>query len=138
MLVPQEELDVIYDVDVVVIGGGAAGVCAAVSSARNGAKTLLIEQRGCAGGTGAFTAIPAFCPYTDGINIVSRGIAYEILQKVKEQSNDECREMNKDKLDWVTIDTEVYKRVCDQLLVESNVEILFHTVCSRVLYTDSK
>lgn len=137
MLVPQEELDVIYDVDVVVIGGGAAGVCAAVSSARNGAKTLLIEQRGCAGGTGAFTAIPAFCPYTDGVNIVSRGIAYEILEKVKEQSNEECRETNKDKLDWVTIDTEVYKRVCDQLLMESSVNVLFHTVCSRVLYTDT-
>lgn len=137
MLVPQEELDIIYDADVVVIGGGAAGICAAVAAARNGAKTVLIEQRGFAGGTGAFTAIPAFCPYTDGVNIVSRGIAYEILDTVKKQSNEECRQMNEDKLDWVTIDTEVYKRVCDELLISSGVEVLFHTICSRVLYTDN-
>lgn len=60
MLIPQEELKVIYDVDVVVIGGGAAGISAAIAASRNGAQTLLIEQRGFAGGTGAFMPIPAF------------------------------------------------------------------------------
>lgn len=134
MLVPQENLEVSYDVDVVVVGGGAAGVSAAIASARNGAHTLLIEQRGFAGGTGAFMPIPAFCPYTDGIHIVSQGIAYEILEKVKKESNEECQRMNRDKLDWVTIDTEVYKRVCDDLLLSSGVQCLFHTQCVRVLY----
>lgn len=133
MLIPQEELEVIYDVDVVVIGGGAAGISAAVAASRSGAKTLLLEQRGFAGGTGAFMPIPAFCPYTDGIHIVSQGIAYEILEKVKQQSNIECQIMNKDKLDWVTIDTEVYKRVCDDMLTSNNVEILFHTLCTQVI-----
>ena len=136
MLIPQEELKVIYDVDVVVIGGGAAGISAAVAASRNGAQTLLLEQRGFAGGTGAFMPIPAFCPYTDGVHIVSQGIAYEILDKVKKQSNAECQRMNKDKLDWVTIDTEVYKRVCDEMLTSSGVEILFHTLCTQVLCED--
>ena len=36
--------------DVIVCGGGPSGVAAAVSCARNGAKTLLIEQGGCLGG----------------------------------------------------------------------------------------
>lgn len=133
MLVPQEELEVVFDGDVVVIGGGAAGISAAVSAARNGSKTLLIEQRGFAGGTGAFMPIPAFCPYSDGKNIVSQGIAYEILQKTLSESNCECQKMNQNKLDWVTIDTEAYKRVCDDLLMTSHVNVLYHTTCIRVL-----
>ena len=39
------------DFDVAVCGGGIAGVCAAISSARSGAKTILIERSGSLGGT---------------------------------------------------------------------------------------
>ena len=39
-----------FDTEVLVIGGGPAGVCAAISSARMGAKTLLVEQGGFCGG----------------------------------------------------------------------------------------
>ena len=38
------------DAEVVVAGGGPAGVCAAVSAARMGAKTVLVERFGCLGG----------------------------------------------------------------------------------------
>ncbi len=136
MLVPQEDLEVIFDGDVVVIGGGAAGIAAAVSAARNGAKTLLVEQRGFAGGTGAFMPIPAFAPYTDGIHVVSKGIAFEILEKTLKESNKDLQQMNGDNLDWVTIDTEAYKRVCDELIQSNNVEVLFHTSCIRTLCED--
>ena len=37
--------------DAVVCGGGIAGVCAAVSAARNGINVLLVESSGCLGGT---------------------------------------------------------------------------------------
>ena len=44
------EIPVVYDVDVVVAGGGPAGVSAAIAAARGGAETLLVERYGHLGG----------------------------------------------------------------------------------------
>ena len=47
---PEKSVPVVYDVDVVVAGGGIAGVMAALAAARNGAKTLVIDRFGSLGG----------------------------------------------------------------------------------------
>jgi hypothetical protein len=47
---PQRETPVVEEADVVVCGGGPAGVSAAIAAARAGAKTRLIELHGCLGG----------------------------------------------------------------------------------------
>src|SRR5580698_2822756 len=71
------------EADVLVCGGGCAGLAAALSSARNGAKTVLIERAGFAGGI--ITAVGL--PYFDGISnikdsrIIVRGIGFELLEK---------------------------------------------------------
>lgn len=58
---PVKEIRVIEECDVVVVGGGPGGIGAAVSAARNGANTVLIERYGYAGGMstgGLVTIIP--------------------------------------------------------------------------------
>jgi ribulose 1,5-bisphosphate synthetase/thiazole synthase len=45
-----KDLPIARDVDVLVIGGGPAGIGAALAAARNGAKTLVVEQFNCLGG----------------------------------------------------------------------------------------
>ncbi len=47
---PQREIDVIHEADVIVVGGGPAGIGAALASGRNGAKTVVIDRFGCLGG----------------------------------------------------------------------------------------
>src|SRR5688572_20585172 len=71
------------ETDVLVCGGGCAGTAAALSAARNGAKTLLIEKAPFAGGIITCVGLPFF----DGVadikthRIVVRGIALELLSK---------------------------------------------------------
>ena len=47
--------------DVAVVGGGSAGLAAAVTAAREGARTILIERHGCMGGMGTASLVHTFC-----------------------------------------------------------------------------
>ena len=47
---PARKTPVAEEVDVLVLGAGPAGVGAALAAARNGAKTMIVEQYNCAGG----------------------------------------------------------------------------------------
>lgn len=109
--------------DVIVCGGGPAGVSAAYSAAKNGVKTLLIESQGCLGGMSTSGLIPAWCPFSDGEKIVYRGFASKVFEEAKKGVPFEP----KDKTDWVAINPEHLKRVYDSFIEEAGVEILFFT-----------
>jgi hypothetical protein len=134
----SNELPVSYTPDVVVVGGGATGVAAAIAAARNGADTLLIEQRGYLGGMGTAALVPAFCPYTDGEKPIIRGIGLDLLEKMKAAAGDDFYNRNKEKYDWVPIDVETLKRVYDKEVLDSGAKILFHTFADQVLMEGDK
>ena len=69
--------------DVIVAGGGPSGITAAVAAAREGAKTLLIEQSGQLGGMAISGLVPAWTPYSDGIRIIYGGISERIFKETK-------------------------------------------------------
>ncbi|MGG1554131.1 FAD-dependent oxidoreductase [Paenibacillus ferrarius] len=131
--IPAQQLAVSYTPDVVVIGGGATGVAAAIAAAREGADTLLIEQRGYLGGMGTAALVPAFCPYTDGEKPVIRGIGLDLLEKMKQAAGPDFLGRYKEQLDWVPIDVETLKRVYDTEVLASGAKVLFHTVADQVL-----
>ena len=53
-------LDESYAAQVTVVGGGPAGICAAIAAARSGAKTLLIESGSCLGGMATLGQVNPF------------------------------------------------------------------------------
>lgn len=114
--------------EVIVVGGGPAGCAAAISAAREGAKTLLIEATGCLGGMGTSGLIPSWCPFSDREKVIYGGIA----EKVFNASKSGIPHVKKDDVDWVPIDPELLKRVYDDMVVEAGVTVLFNTFLSAV------
>lgn len=137
-MVREMKLPVRYRVDVLVVGGGPAGIASAMAAARNGASTLLIEQRGFVGGMGTAALVPAFCPYTDGEKPIIRGIGLELLNRMKEAAGEAFLQRYGDRLDWVPIDVEVLKRVYERKLLDSGADILMHTMVGHVWVKQSK
>lgn len=67
------------DYDVLVCGGGIAGIAAALAAARNGASTCLIEKEYCLGGLATLGLIVMYLPLCDGDGVLmSGGIAEEL------------------------------------------------------------
>lgn len=80
----QRALSVVDEVDVLVVGGGPAGVGAAFAAARAGASVLIIEQFNCLGGVagaGGHGHISIYCAWATSTRIVG-GIADEIAQRL--------------------------------------------------------
>ena len=138
--------------DVLVAGGGIAGIAAALAAARNGAKTLLIEKMFLLGGLATSGLITVYLPICDGNGRqVSYGIAEELLRlSVKHGHESSCGQWEeRDAKPWLeggTIEEKKAKRfqtqfnanlyaiLCEQLLLENGVEILYGTsICAAVV-----
>lgn len=112
-------------VDVLVAGGGPAGITAAVAAARAGRKVLLVEASGALGGLGTSGMVPAFAPFYDGKHMLCGGIGMEIRRKVSKQVPPETY--------WTSIEAEELKRVYDDLVTEAGVEVLFFTTLADMI-----
>ncbi|NOZ23156.1 MAG: FAD-dependent oxidoreductase [Planctomycetes bacterium] len=73
----EKDAPIVYETDVVVVGGGLAGTAAAVAAAREGAKVLLIERAGCLGGMATSGLVPPALNVT-----ITEGIERELIDRV--------------------------------------------------------
>ena len=130
--------------DVVVAGGGTAGVVAAIAAARQGAKTALIEVKGYPGGTvtEGGTALHSFYNLWKAFGGVEkrqvvRGIPQEIIDRLmKVGGTSGHAEMSKGyNYDSVCtcIDTEIYKLVTFEMLVEAGVFVCVNTLLAGAI-----
>ena len=73
--------------DVLVAGGGMAGVGAAIGAAREGKKVLLVEKYGCLGGAACHNLVNPFMKYWRVINgereIINAGVFARVLEELK-------------------------------------------------------
>ena len=118
--------------DVIVVGAGPAGIGAALAAARNGARTLLIEDSGMAGGCWTLGLQNHVTCMHDHRKLIIHGIALELMQRLAATGEAEEPEEKLRRLPrtwYCAFDPEGLKYTLDQMLLESGVEILYHTCC---------
>jgi len=121
---PQRELPLLHKTDVLVVGGGPAGVTAAIAAKRAGAEVALVERYGHFGGlwTGGLVVL-VIGHFVTGKKQVCQGIGEKMLKRL-------------DKLDRgivnrrpgvnPTVDAEALKYVMVEMTVEAEIDIFLH------------
>ena len=126
---PQISVPVIATPDLCVIGGGAAGIAAAVGAARCGVQVLLVEKYGFCGGATVAGASGTICGlYSSGDRPqrIVFGFAGEFHDRLSRLGGaGRCIRFGRTAL--VPHDSFVWKEVADAYLKEHRIEILFHT-----------
>ena len=126
--------------EVLVCGGGFAGIAAALAAARQGAKVILLEKQYMLGGLGTAGLITIYLPICDGLgHQVCFGIAQELLQLSISMgcedrypanwldSDDPAFRTEKDKRFSVQYNAQLFAILAEQLLVNQGVKILYGT-----------
>ena len=137
---PARDVPVMAEADVLVVGGSATGVAAAVAAARNGVDVLLIERYGFLGGqmTAGLVCSP-HCPLP-----CSEGeegqlpIFVEMLRRAVDASGrgHTWRDVEDDPLTDVMLNPEVAKHVLQEMVAEAGVRLLLHTAAADAVLAD--
>lgn len=114
----KKTIDICYDADIVVVGGGPSGVAAAVSAARQGKKVILLELSGTLGGASVLSMVAELMNFDDGKNFLSNGVGKQIFERLALK---DAR-----KREWHNIRYEELKRVYDDIVKEAGVQVLFY------------
>lgn len=147
----QREISSYGHYDVVVLGGGPAGVCAAVEAARNGAKVMLIEAAGMLGGMATTAMVgPFMTTYDrDGNRPIVGGLYREIVERLEKYS----AVIPPEETDSPSIHTSFIQKyhrhvtpfesymlqiVLDEMTEEAGVEVLLYTRFSDCICEDGK
>ncbi|MBN1686666.1 MAG: FAD-dependent oxidoreductase [Spirochaetales bacterium] len=145
--------------DVIIAGGGPAGIIAAIAAARNGADTLLIEQNGYVGGTAAM-GLPMLSFHNNRGEQIVAGIPWELITRLKEmdeavvvrmaggsssagagggaQRNALYKGGSVYAAMSVPVRPEAFKYAAWKMLEEAGVEVLLYTYVTRVVSTGGK
>ncbi len=136
---PASDIPVTREADVVVVGGGPAGLAAAIASARNGARTVLVEQFGYLGGTATASLMACINGFRNQVEPdltqVVRGIAEEIVLELKRLGGlgkspypQKPHPTEPGRLEYsYAVDTEKFKYVTLRMCVDAGVDLMFHT-----------
>lgn len=115
---PARQTPVAASADVIVCGGGIAGLEAAVASSRAGAETLLVERNAFLGGTATAAMMPIMVVRFDSL----RGIAAELMARMAALGA-----ARRSDLDMIPFDPETFKFVALDMAREAGVRMLLYS-----------
>ena len=136
---PLGDIKESYSADLLVVGGGPSGVCAAIAAARKGAKVLLVDSGNCLGGMGTKGLVGPFmtCYDAAGENMIIRGLFEEIVDRLIAERgalHPSGIRQGTEFTAWISeghdhctqFDPEILKKVYDRICAEAGVKVLFH------------
>jgi hypothetical protein len=138
---PARQIPLYGEYEVAVLGGGPAGIAAAVASARAGRRTLLIERYGFLGGMGTAAGVTNFCGLHANVfgemHRVVQGVASDLLARIDRLNGLNAPHLVLGKIMAQAYDTAAYKIAADDLLTSHNVDILFHALGAGAAMRDN-
>ncbi len=126
--------------DCIVVGGGFAGVSAAISAARQNKSVLLVERANCLGGTATVGLVEPFMPVYTKIGeervLLCRGLFKEIFDRLNE--NPDLKVKAEKITDNTLLDDEYLRVMLNRMALESGVELLFHACLAEVVIENAR
>ena len=129
------------DYDVIVVGGGPAGIGAALAAAETGARTVLIERDSVIGGTTVQAQVCDMGLFYAWKKQIIAGPAWNMVVKAVEAANGSLPDFSKQEPDkWmescVHVDPKVYARIAKETLLEAGVTLMMQQEVTSIDSTE--
>src|SRR5215217_1949070 len=136
VLEPERRIAIRGEYEVLVLGGGPAGIAAAAAAAGHGREVLLVERYGFLGGMGTAAGVTNFCGLHANVHGTIRqvvhGIADDLLERMRALDGLNEPHLIFGKIHAQAYDMSAFKCAADALLVEAGVGLLFHALAAGV------